>query len=216
MVNAPEFSFWRMVVRSWVSTWAFFGSWRRDIGIGLFSLVVGEVIFYRSHGLPETWTDSLDNLFHLAAPAVALWALIFVWHFLMAPFAVIFEGQQIIANASNANDQIGVGNATSFSDPEAKRMGGKIIRLGEVNQKPGFKGFQTNSAEEMYFSDIVTSAHVIWSRQDALQLRRNFEDEVVRIIATNKAHDEKARTIAIAELSKTVPSLAAILIAQSR
>lgn len=216
MVNGPEFSFWRMLVRAWWSAWAFFESWRRDVGVAVFSLFVGEAIYFHSHGLPDTWRDGVDNLIHAAAPAVALWLVIFAWHFLMAPFSVLYEAAKASAQQPVGAESIGVGDGRSFSDDEAKRMGGKLVQLGEVIQKPGFKGFEQYSTDEMYFKDIIKSAHVIWSRQDALQLRRDFESETIRIIAANKARDEKERIDASNDLSETVRALAAILIAQAR
>ncbi len=43
------------------------------------------------HGWPDTWKDAMDNLIHIAAPAVAIWVLLFIWHLWLAPSALVYE-----------------------------------------------------------------------------------------------------------------------------
>jgi hypothetical protein len=82
---------WQVISRAWFSAWQFFESWRRDIGVFVFSFVVGEWLFFRVHGWPDTWKDAMDNLIHIVAPAVAIWILLFVWHLWLAPSALVYE-----------------------------------------------------------------------------------------------------------------------------
>jgi hypothetical protein len=92
MTDTEEPSFDRLVLsRAWFSAWQFFESWRRDIGVFLFSLVVGGGVFWKLHGWPGAWSDAVDVLIHVAAPAVVLWGLLFFWHLWLTPSALAYE-----------------------------------------------------------------------------------------------------------------------------
>ena len=49
------------------------------------------VVIQRFMGWPDTWKDAMDNLIHIAAPAVAIWVLLFIWHLWLAPSALVYE-----------------------------------------------------------------------------------------------------------------------------
>ncbi len=88
--NTPSFER-QVLARAWFGAWAFFESWRRDIGVFVFSLVVGGWAFWKVHGWHAAWSDAMDVLIHVAAPAVILWLLLFVWHVWLAPSAIVYE-----------------------------------------------------------------------------------------------------------------------------
>ena len=88
-----------------------------------------------------------------------------------------------------------------------------LLRLGEVIEKPGFKGFGESSAEGAYFDALLNSAHVIWSRDDARQLRHDFKAQTGRIIAANRARNGKEQIAVADALNKTINDLADILMA---
>lgn len=101
MAEGSEPSFgWLVFRRAWFGALGFFESWRRDLLAASVSFAVGESIYYRTHGLPATWADGVDNLIHLLAPVVVLWALLFVWHLWLAPSALAYEAARKAAAAA--------------------------------------------------------------------------------------------------------------------
>jgi hypothetical protein len=53
-------------------------------------------------------------------------------------------------------------------------MAGKICRLGEVVNKAWFVEFEPNSVDAYSYEDIEKSTHIIWTRPEALKLRREL------------------------------------------
>jgi hypothetical protein len=210
-----ELTFGRQVFRrAWSSAWAFFGSWQRDAGLFVFFTVVGGVPYYWRHGWPDTWSDTLDAVLSVAAPAIVLWLLLFVWHLWLAPSAIAYEAAKARSNAGNVVPA-GPPKPPTLLDAETTSLAGKVVRLGEVVRAWGFVGITRNTTEDMYLRDLLTSAHVIWTNQEALQLRREFENRVGRVIAANSANNMTERDEAVKEMDEVIVALNKILLGQS-
>jgi hypothetical protein len=98
MAEGGKPSFGRLVIkRAWFSAWEFFDSWKRDTVLACASIVVGEVSYYRQHGLPATVLDLVYNALHLVAPLAIVWGILFLWHFWLAPYALVYEAARASA-----------------------------------------------------------------------------------------------------------------------
>lgn len=93
MAGAPddEPTFGRQVLsRAWFNAWAPIKDRRLDIVLGL----VGAVLAI-GHATKTGWTwtypDFLGAVVSLFAPFVAVWVVLFVWHFWLAPSAIAYE-----------------------------------------------------------------------------------------------------------------------------
>ncbi len=85
-------SFGRQVFdRAWFGAWNFFGSRMRDIAIFGASLVFSGLLTWFLFDLNETWAQVMSVLIFTVAPAVAIWLLLFLWHFWLAPSAIAYE-----------------------------------------------------------------------------------------------------------------------------
>lgn len=81
----------QVLERAWRGTWAFFGSWQRDLAVFSLTLAVVAANYYLRSGWPTDWWAVMDYLAVLVAPVCILWLLLFVWHFWLAPFGVIYQ-----------------------------------------------------------------------------------------------------------------------------
>ncbi|HEX3810453.1 MAG TPA: hypothetical protein VHW02_12240 [Rhizomicrobium sp.] len=199
-----------VVERAWSSAWKFFGSWKHDASVATVSIIFGEWSYYKDHGLPASLQDGVYNALHLAAPAAIIFILLFLWNFWLAPSAIVYEKLNAAGllqeQASKTLPKV------LFIDEGTTDLAGKLRHLGEVVRKPDFTGFTVSTVNWLDWNDVINSTHVIWTKPNANQLRRDLENRVGRIIAAHKEHSAKEARAAIAEMDSIIDGLTKILL----
>ena len=100
----------------------------------------------------------------------------------------------------------------TYVDSKTRRYAGDLQHLGEVIRHPRFVNFQPNSQEEYNYRNILDSTHVIWTKSEALQLRRQFRDVVNAISTASMEHDDRRRIGAITVMDDVISQLVKILL----
>jgi len=87
-------SFGQLVLaRTWWNSWEFFGSVRHDVSIGVIS-VIFTIYHQTTKQHPFTLWDVGAGVVTLLLPFVVVWALLFLWHFWLAPSALAYEAMK--------------------------------------------------------------------------------------------------------------------------
>jgi hypothetical protein len=164
----------------------------------------------------------------LGIPTAMMWSasrLWWFWHW-FGLFGIAFVGLVTVAMLlvilaayrhyrayDNAGDRTSLPDSRgNLVDNNTKSLAGKIVRVGEVARMHGFTAFHEMTQDAIYFRDIMSSAHAIWSNSEALQLRRDFENQIGRIAEANKERDFKGRQQATGDLGNTIVALTKILL----
>jgi hypothetical protein len=186
-----------------------------QIVITIFALLITASL----HGVAVMFTEASTYITIIGANAA--WLLIlFVWHLWLAPHELVMEElgglRETVKNAPVSASPVSAALAMSinpvFIDSATRRMAGDLQQLGEVVRRPRFVNFEEDSQEEYNYANLCSSTHIVWTRPNALQLRRDFRNAVGRVFTANMEHDVEERNTAIADMDKAISSLVPILL----
>ncbi len=100
MDEHQEPSFGRQVVRrAWFASWKFFEDRRHDIGLGFLGVLLAAYQRFTIRGISTSLPDLGMDCVSILAPFVVMWALLFVWHFWLAPSAMVYDASRRVAES---------------------------------------------------------------------------------------------------------------------
>jgi hypothetical protein len=208
MDTGPSFG-WLVFARAFTNTRRFFWRFAVDAPVTALSLAVGSALFGRYIGWEVVRQEWLIFVAFVLAPGGLFVVLTFLWNLWLAPSALAYEAHRSDLERWNVS---GLPPKTTLADARSKALAGTLRRMGESAGRSHFKGLDLDSTPFFDFTEIMQSAHPIWTRQDAAQLRRDFENQVGRLAEANKEFDQKARMEVKGELELTISNLSNILL----
>lgn len=94
-------SFGQLVLaRAWWSSWKFFRDARHDLTVGALAIVL-TIYQQATQQHPLTMWDVAAGVVTFIMPFVIVWALLFLWHFWLAPAALAYEAARDVAKAGS-------------------------------------------------------------------------------------------------------------------